>query len=122
MTEIVTSLSGVNRSDPTGKPDYTLIDLHMLERWAVHMTAHIGSKGRNNWRNADTIDDLERFRASAWRHFIAWQRGDLDEDHAAALLFNVAGAELVTARLEERAATDAVHMCCGPEQGCERCA
>ena len=98
---IVTSLAGVNRSDPAGKPDYTLVDLHMLERWATHMTAHIGSKGRNNWRYADTVDDLERFRASAWRHFVAWQRGETDEDHAAALFFNVAGAELVGHRLRD---------------------
>ena len=99
---IITSLSGVNRSDPAGKPDYTLVDLRMLERWAAHMTAHIASKGRNNWRNADTMDDLERFRASAWRHFVAWQRGDTDEDHAAALFFNVAGAELAARRLEAK--------------------
>jgi hypothetical protein len=88
----VTLESGMVRSDDTGKPDYTLIDLELLERWAVHMTAAAGAKGRNNWRRAHTRADLDRFLASAWRHFLAFQRGDDDEDHAAALLFNVAGA------------------------------
>ena len=90
--------SGVVRSNPAGKPDYTLVDLPMLERWAAHMTANVDEKGRDNWRKARTDEDLDRFLASAWRHFVAWQRGDTDEDHAAALLFNVAGAEHVRRR------------------------
>lgn len=99
MRGLVVSPAGVNRSDPSGKPDYTLVDLGLLERWAMHMTAHADSKGRDNWRNASGGDDLDRFLASAWRHFLAFQRGETDEDHAAALLFNVAGAELVRSRL-----------------------
>lgn len=95
---IVVSTSGVNRSDPTGKPDYTLVDWTMIERWALHMEAHIGSKGRDNWRQASTQEDLDRFLASLLRHALAVVRGDADEDHAAALMFNVAGAELVRSR------------------------
>jgi hypothetical protein len=91
--------SGMVRSAQAGKPDYTLLDLVMLERRAAHMTAQVPSKGHNNWRLAHTEEDLQRFLASAWRHFIAWQRGDTDEDHAAALCFNVDGAELVRRRL-----------------------
>lgn len=96
---VIRQPSGVVRSDDTGKPDYTLVDLAMLERWAQHMTAHVPSKGRGNWRLAHTEDDLARFKASAWRHFVAYMRGDDDEDHAAALFFNVAGAELAARRL-----------------------
>lgn len=100
MTEAPTvrSGSGVNRSDPAGKPDYTLVDLDMLERVARHMTAHVESKGRDNWRNASTPADELRARQSAWRHFVAWQRGETDEDHAAALFFNVSVAELARRR------------------------
>ncbi len=97
----LTLASGMVRSDPAGKPDYTTIDLAMLERWAAHMTAQIPAKGHNNWRHASSAEDLQRFRESAWRHFIAWERGLTDEDHAAALLFNIAGAEYVRARLAE---------------------
>jgi hypothetical protein len=94
----ITLPSGMVRGDDTGKPDYTLIDLPMLERWARHMTAQVPLKGHNNWKLASTPEDEARFRQSAWRHFIAWQRGDTDEDHAAALLFNVAGCEYVRSK------------------------
>lgn len=86
------SESGVVRSDPTGKTDYTLISYEMLERWAVHMTGKVALKGHNNWRNAGP-EDADRFIQGAWRHWIAWLNGEQDEDHAAALLFNVAGYE-----------------------------
>ena len=92
---LVELASGMVRSDPTGKPDYTLVCDRLLERWAVHMTKNVESKGHNNWRKAHSEEDLARFLASAWRHFIAFTRGETDEDHAAALLFNVAGAESV---------------------------
>jgi hypothetical protein len=95
----VTLPSGMVRSDDSGKTDYTLVDLAMLERWAQHLTRNVGSKGHNNWRLACSEEDLQRFRASAFRHFIQWLRGDADEDHAAALLFNVAGAEHVRSQL-----------------------
>ena len=91
--------SGMVRGDDTGKPDYTLVDLALLERWAAHLTAQVPLKGRDNWRLARTPEDLQRFRASAFRHFIQWLRGDTDEDHAAAILFNIAGAEHVSAQL-----------------------
>lgn len=89
------------RSDDTGKPDYTLIDLAFLERLAQHLTANAAVKGRNNWRRAHTQADLDRFQQSAFRHFVAWLRGDSDEDHASALAFNVMGAEHVRRRLAE---------------------
>lgn len=99
MTDQITMPSGMVRGTETGKPDFTLVDLTMLERWAVHMTAQIDAKGHNNWRLAGSTDDLERFRRSAWRHFVQWMRGDTDEDHAAALMFNIAGVELVRGKL-----------------------
>lgn len=94
----VTLDSGMVRSNDTDKPDYTTVDLDFLERFARHMTANIADKGHNNWRLASTEDDRARFKQSAWRHFVAWQRGDTDEDHASALVFNVIGAEHVSAR------------------------
>lgn len=98
MSGNVEHASGMVRSDPAGKPDYTTVDLAMLERWAAHMTANVADKGHNNWRLAVAPEDRARFVQSAWRHFVAWSRGDTDEDHAAALFFNVAGAEYVASR------------------------
>src|SRR4051812_18167589 len=89
-----TSETGVNRSDSTGKPDYTLVDLHMLEREAQHMSRNVASKGRDNWRKASGPEDVLRFKQGAWRHFLKWVT-DVDdgEDHAAALRFNISGVE-----------------------------
>lgn len=87
--------SGLIRDTTAGKPDYTLVDLAMLERWATQMTLGAEKYGRENWLLARGPEDLARFRSSAFRHFVQWLRGDQDEDHAAAVFFNVAAAERV---------------------------
>ena len=97
---IETYSSGVNRSSDAGKPRYDLVDLGLFRRCALHMAANVASKGENNWRNASTEEDLKRFRASAFRHFIDWFEGKTDEDHAAALVFNVGGAEYVREKIQ----------------------
>lgn len=56
--------------------------------------------GERNWENAKTWEELDRFEASAFRHFIQWIDGERDEDHAAAVIFNIAAAEYVKERLE----------------------
>lgn len=99
--DLVTLDSGMVRDTEAGKPDYTLIDLPLLERYARHMTTAAATKGRDNWRNASTDEDLQRFLRSAWRHFLAFQRNEIDEDHVAALCFNLAGAEYVRAKLAD---------------------
>ena len=100
VENVVELPSGMVRSDNAGKTDYTLVrDGPMYERWARHLTAAVPSKGKRNWMRADSAEDLERFRESAARHFEAWLRGEDDEDHAAAVFFNVSGVEYVKARL-----------------------
>lgn len=95
----VPTLSGVNRGSEDGKIDYLLVrDGPMLHRWAGLLTAAIPKRGRRNWMLAADTEDLERFRRGAARHFEQWLAGDTDEDHAAALFFNVNGAEYVAAR------------------------
>jgi hypothetical protein len=49
---------------------------------------------------AQSVEELERFRMSAARHFEQWLRGDTDEDHAAAVFFNINGAEYTRSRCE----------------------
>jgi len=91
--------SGMVRGSTEGKIDYLLVrDGPMFERWAAHLTANAEDKGKRNWLNAHDAEDLARFRESAARHFEQWLRGDTDEDHAAALFFNVNGAEYVHGR------------------------
>lgn len=72
----------------------------MLERWGVHLTKGAMKYpdidfGRANWMLANGEAEYIRFRKSAWRHFMQWWAGDVDEDHAAAVFFNINGAEYV---------------------------
>mgnify|MGYP000848910061 CR=1 FL=1 len=91
--------SGMRRDTQDGKPDYTLLPEPMLTRWADHMTKGAAKYGKRNWQLADSEEELERFESSAFRHFVQWLRGDSDEDHASAVLFNVSAAEHVKAKL-----------------------
>jgi hypothetical protein len=88
--------SGMVRDVEDGKIDYTLIlDGPMLERWAAHLTKGATKYAPRNWMKAAGTEEWERFRRSFLRHSIQWLRGDRDEDHAAAIFFNVNGAEYV---------------------------
>jgi len=93
--------SGMRRDTDEGKPRYDLIDEPMLTRWARLMARGAEKYGDNNWKKADSEIELQRFKASGFRHFMQWMRGDDDEDHAAAILYNVAAAEMVKKKLNE---------------------
>ncbi len=82
------------------RPD--LVSGDMLLRWSELMGRGAGKYGERNWEKARTDVELERFKASAFRHFVQWFYGlNPEEDHAAAVFFNVAGAEYVKARMLE---------------------
>jgi hypothetical protein len=92
--------SGMVRDVQDDKTLYDLIyDGPMFERWATHLTHGAKKYAARNWMKASGDAELQRFRASAFRHFIQWFRGDTDEDHAAAVFFNLNGAEYVKAKL-----------------------
>ena len=93
--------SGMVRDTTEGKIDYLNVRFGpMLRRWAEHLT-----KGRQkypdpepgvpNWTLAEGAEELLRARESAARHFEQWLAGDEDEDHAAAVYFNINLAEYV---------------------------
>ncbi|KKL85559.1 hypothetical protein LCGC14_1953540 [marine sediment metagenome] len=72
----------------------------MLRRWAEHL--HKGqvkypdvSPGVANWTLAKGEEELQRFKESAFDHMIDWLEGKEDEDHGAAVFFNINGAEYV---------------------------
>lgn len=88
--------SGMVRDLADGKIDYTLItDGPMFKRWAIHLTNGAKKYAKRNWMLAEGNEERERFRESAFRHFIQWFEGDVDEDHAAAVMFNINGYEYV---------------------------
>jgi len=95
-----TFASGMVRSSAAGKIDYSLImDGPMFERWVALL--HRGAKlyEPRNWMKADGQVELDRFRESAFRHFMQWWNGEGDEDHAAAVMFNINGAEFVKEKM-----------------------
>lgn len=91
--------SGMRRDTDKGKPRYDLVDRPMLKRWAELCARGAAKYGPENWKLADSDEELARFQASAFRHFMQWINGEADEDHAAAILFNVAAAEHVKDKL-----------------------
>lgn len=94
-----TFASGMQRNEDSTKIKYDLVlDGPMFVRWAVHLTKGANVYADRNWMQAESDEELARFRRSAMRHFIQWWQGDTDEDHAAAVLFNINGAEYVRSK------------------------
>ena len=92
---------GMVRDLVDGKTNWSLTaDGPMLRRWAVHMTKGAVKYAVRNWMLASGKEEADRFRESAFRHFMQWYYGDVDEDHAAAVFFNINGAEYCKGKLE----------------------
>lgn len=100
--------SGMVRDVQTNKPRYDLLDMPLLKRWAELMGRGAVKYGENNWKKAAGEEELKRFKASALRHIFQWFNGDIDEDHAAAVCFNLAGAEMVKAKLDAQPKGDGI--------------
>lgn len=101
---------GMVRSTSEGKVDYTLaMDGVMFKRWAAHLTRATeppASYPKRNWLLARKEPDvekrqqvMERAQESAMRHMYQWLSGNRDEDHAAAVMFNINVAETLRATL-----------------------
>lgn len=93
--ERVSFSTGMSRDISDNKARYDLVYLPMLKRWAELMGRGQAKYGPRNWMKAETQPELDRFKESAFRHFMQWFNGDIDEDHASAVMFNISGAEYV---------------------------
>lgn len=92
--------SGMVRDVADDKTDFSLVlDGPMFDRWAEHLTAGARKYSKRNWMLAEGQSEYDRFKESALRHFLQWYRGEVDEDHAAAVIFNINGAEYVRDKL-----------------------
>ena len=98
---------GGMRDSQTGKPRFDLLlpehvpyKDQMLTRWAKHMAAGAERYEDRNWEQFSDWEAYDRAKASAFRHFMQWMNGEQDEDHAAAIFFNVMAAEYVQGRIE----------------------
>jgi hypothetical protein len=97
--------SGMVRDTAEDKIDFLNIRFGpMFRRWAEHLTKAKTkypdiSLGVPNWTLATGEAELQRFRESFARHAESWLAGEIDEDHAAGMFFNINGAEYVKAKL-----------------------
>lgn len=94
--------TGMVRDTQEGKPRFDLLlplglPFHeqFLTRCAMHLANGAKKYKARNWEQARTQEELERYQASAFRHLVQWLNGETDEDHAAAVFFNLMGAEKV---------------------------
>lgn len=95
-----TFAGGMQRDTTEGKTDYLLVrDGPMLERWAIHLTNGAKKYDKRNWMKGAGQEELDRAKESAARHFEQYLRGDKDEDHAAAVFFNINQIEYLKGKL-----------------------
>lgn len=97
--------NGFIRDTEEGKPDYArimavpglhLIPIEMLERLGAHLSKGAIKYGEDNWRKATGLTAKLRFARSLFRHARQLILGQRDEDHAAAVTFNVWAYELTS--------------------------
>lgn len=72
----------------------------LFQRFAELMTRGAVKYTARNWMKANGEAELQRFIDSASRHFFQWFAGNRDEDHGAAVIFNINGAQYVRGRME----------------------
>lgn len=98
--------SGMVRDLNTNKERFDLLfpigvpyDEQMITRFAKHLTTGANKYAERNWEKANGEKEMQDFKRSAWRHFVKWNLGMEDEDHAAGVWFNIMGYETTKYKL-----------------------
>lgn len=99
--------TGMNRDVSEDKPAFHLLlakgvpySEQFITRWAELMQRGAVKYNERNWEKARTQVELDRFYSSALRHLLQAMCGEKDEDHLAAVAFNIAGAAYVEYRMK----------------------
>jgi len=93
--------SGMRRDVTEGKARYDLIYLPLVKRWAELMGRGAEKYGPDNWKKAQSQEEYNRFKESAFRHFMQYITGENpEEDHVAAVFFNLSGMEYVKLKMK----------------------
>lgn len=99
--------SGMVRDTNEGKARFDLIHPkgvpykhQMITRFAELMQRGGVKYGDHNWERAAGQSELDRFKESALRHMEQWFCGEEDEDHAAAVMFNIMAYETTKYKIE----------------------
>ena len=98
--------SGMVRDVQEGKPDFTYLlipgvaykDQPIIRLIELYMRG-AEKYGRYNWTKADSEEELQRFKQSGLRHHMQYLCGETDEDHQAAVLFNIIATMYVEDKL-----------------------
>lgn len=92
--------SGMVRDTEAGKPRFDLMlprgvpyEAQFLSRVAALLARGADKYSARNWEKASGEAELERFKGSALRHLMQWLADETDEDHAAAVVFNLLAYE-----------------------------
>lgn len=92
--------SGMQRDTEAGKPRFDLmlpLDVPYDEQMVTRLAALFGRGAvkydSRNWEQANSFEEMARMKSSAFRHFMQWMAGETDEDHAAAVMFNIIAHE-----------------------------
>lgn len=95
------------RDTQDGKPRYDLLvpvgipyGDQFLTRVAQLLARGAEKYSDRNWEQAAGSGELDRFQSSAYRHLMQWLTGESDEDHAAAVVFNLLAYETIKWKLE----------------------
>jgi hypothetical protein len=101
--------SGMVRDVDDTKPAFDLIIPEgvpyselMLTRWAEQLRKGAIKYASRNWEKADSKEELDRAKASAFRHFMQWFTEENDEDHAAAVFFNINEVETIRYKQKQK--------------------
>ena len=107
--------SGMVRDTNGGKPRFDLMIPKGVPFEDLYLTrvAHLYRRGavkytERNWEKANSQEELDRALESAFRHFMQWYAGETDEDHAAAVFFNINEAETIRVKLRPEVARKCV--------------
>lgn len=99
--------SGMVRDTQEGKARFELLlprgvpyRDQFLVRVAELMARGAEKYTSRNWEKANGTEELERFKSSALRHLMQWAAGETDEDHAAAVVFNLLGYETTKRKID----------------------
>jgi hypothetical protein len=101
--------SGMVRDTEKGKARFDLLiplgvpyEEQFLTRVAQLMARGAEKYVERNWELAEGEAELKRYKSSALRHLMQWVSDDREEDHAAAVVFNLLAAETVRYKIRRK--------------------
>ncbi len=96
----------MQRDTNEGKPRFDLIsglstkyENTLLYRWAMLLARGAEKYNERNWEKANSVEELNRAKESAFRHFMQWFHGETDEDHSVGACFNINEVEYIMDKL-----------------------